>query len=212
MKRLAVLLALVALVAVMVQPADAGRKIVIGQPLKWLKTNSSTLGAYVTDSTRVAIVWSGKESANSSAGSDTTMAFDIRNVPLPTRTWATGATDSTGMAMLLGFRVDSWATTGAWAASTDSSQAYTQFSYDGLHWGINAGSGVITNAWFLLPHAVPATGNVLLPAMYYLNRNAMVDNQPPFWRVVVANIGAGNATTGKLVRYYEVRPVYWVDE
>lgn len=208
MKKILLVLCLLAVLAV---PASAARRFVLCDPLPWLKTNLATPGAYIYDSTYVSIPWTAKEHVEALAASDTTLAFDISQYKFPSRTWATGATDSTSMATLVGFDIRSWAASGTGmsstaAAATDSAEVIVQFSYNGIDWTTNCALGAATCAWRGLKHA----SNEIIPAMFYLNRNATADFGPRFWRCIVANIGASSSS--RLVRWFQVRPIVWVDD
>jgi hypothetical protein len=198
MKKLMLGLVLVAVVAgCFVQPADAGRRMVLGPALKWIKAPTTTT-AFNYDSTRVSIIWGGLAAADNVTNCDTTNVFDMAGYTVPFM--STVAADSTA---LVSFLVRSYEADGITSATTgDTSHVAIQFSIDGQAWTtMNASTG----CWIKIGHA----SNTLVKAYARLNRSAAADDGARFLRALVANVGASAGSS--LVRYYEVYPVYWME-
>lgn len=197
MKKLILGLVLIAMVFGVAQQADAAKRLQVGPALRWAKYYTGSGGGLTSDSTRVTIEWCGLAAADAVTACDTTVAFDLSQYAIP-------ETPSTAdSSALVSFLVKSYVLgTETAAATTDSSFVAFQFSADGTAWvTLNAATG----CWTKIGHS----SNTVVKAFAPLNRTVAMDNGCRFIRVLVANVGAGNASTGKLARNYEVYPVYW---
>jgi len=204
MKKLVLALACVALAVAMFSPADAsGRRMVVGQLLKWEK-GTATANIFSYDSTRVTLEWGQKAPAPTllPQSCDTTQAVDLSQIVWPSKV---AAADST--APFIGIWVKSYVNlSGADAATTDSSLVIGQVSLDGSVWSNLA----TATDWRLLGEA----SNTVTQVIYNgLNRLAVTNQGFRFIRFIVCNVGA-TATAGatSLARKYEARMVYWAEQ